>query len=112
MKKEAALFLSYFTAEQEAMRRYCLQTGQFSPNRNVVEQIRFDPQFGELFLSGQNYYYLLAAAAEKIPPAPVTVYDRPLTIEFISSARAYASGELTKEQALSRFEANAGQIMS
>lgn len=103
MKEEAALFVGYFTCETEAMRRYCLQNGQFSANRTVVDQIKYDQQFSEKFLAGQNYYCELAAAAQLIGTAQRTQYDSLLDIEYVSAAADYAAGLCTLEEACARF---------
>ena len=99
MKQQAATFLEYFFSETSAMQKNCLLFGTFSPSRTTVEQIKFDPQFADSFLSGQNYFVQMAAAADGITAGAVTPYDKTIDELFTDCLESYAYGYLTREQA-------------
>lgn len=100
MKQQAATFLEYFFSETQAMQKNCLISGSFSPSKNVVEQIKFDAQFSDSFLSGQNYYAQLAAAANNTTAGKATPYDTAIDERFTDCLEAYACGYKSLEQAL------------
>ncbi len=107
MPEAAALFIQYFTSEEEAMRTDCLISGSFSANRAVVEQIKFDPQFSESFLSAQNCYNLMSQTADGISMGHMSEYDAVLRPLFAQCVSEYAFGYSTKEQALADYERRA-----
>ena len=112
LPQEAGIFIGYFTSEREAMRKYSLQTGQFSSDVNVSEQIKFDPQFSEPILAGQNYYPVAVESAVRITARKATRYDSSLDIAFCEEAAAYATGQKTLEQAAADFRATAEGIIN
>jgi len=107
MPDAAALFIQYFTCEEEAMRTDSLISGSFSANRTVVDQIKFDPQFSESFLSAQNCYNLMAQTADGVTMGNLSEYDIVLRPLFAQCVSEYAFGQSTKEQALADFERRA-----
>ncbi len=104
MTEEAALFIRHFVCEEEAMRTECLISGTFSANRAVAEQIKFDPQFSESFLSAQNCYSLMAQTADSVTMGNLTTFDPVLRPLFARCVSDYAFGNSTLEQALADFE--------
>lgn len=104
MTEEAAVFIEYFTCEETAMRTDRLISGSFSANRTVVEQIRFDSQFSESFLSAQNCYSQMAQAADGITMNNLTVYDSVINPIFARYVADYAFERSTLEQAMEDFE--------
>ncbi len=104
MADEAALLIEYFTCEEAAMRTDCLISGAFSANRTVVEQIRFDSQFSESFLSAQNCYSQMAEAADDITMDNMTPYDTTVNRIFSQCVSDYAFDRRSLEDALSDFE--------
>ena len=107
MAEDAAMFIEYFTCEEEAMRTDCLISGAFSANRTVVEQIKFDSQFSESFLSAQNCYSMMAQTADGISMGALTSYDPVLRTLFAQCVSDYAFDYRSREQALSDFEQTA-----
>lgn len=103
MLDEAALFLQYFTCEEAAMRTNCLISGSFSASRVVVDNIKFDSQFSESFLSAQNYYSLLALSADRITMSSQSVYDSVIEPIFAQCYSDYVFGYCSLEQATSVF---------
>lgn len=104
MTEEAALFVEHFTCEEAAMRTDRLISGSFSANRTVVEQIKFDSQFTESFLSAQNCYNMMAQTADNIVMDDLTVYDSIVEPIFAQCVTEYAFGQRTLEQTLSDIE--------
>ena len=103
MADEAAMLIEYFTCEETAMRADCLISGAFSANRTVVDQIKFDSQFSESFLSAQNCYSLMAQTADSISMGSLTPYDSVLRPVFAQCVSSYAFEEITLEQAVADF---------
>ena len=102
-KRSASVFLEYIFSETEAMKKNCLVSGSFSPSRTVVEQIKYDPQFSDSFLSGQNYYVQMASAANGIVCGKATRYDAVIDELFTVCTEAYAYGHKTRNQAVDDF---------
>ena len=112
MREEAAVFIGYFASEQSAMRKFFLQSGATPADINVAEHIKFDPQFGEPFLGGQNYFAVATSAADKIPPrTAASRFDQRLKYAFCDAAEAYADGYKDRGQAVDDFTASAQQII-
>ncbi len=107
MTDEAAALIEYFTAEEEAMITDRLISGSFSANRVVSEQIKFDSQFSESFLSAQNCYSLMAQAADSVSMGSLTPYDNVLRELFVRCVSDYAFDRSSREQALADFERSA-----
>lgn len=103
MRAQAAQFLEYFICEEEAMRTNCLISGAFSANRTVVEQIKFDSQFSESFLSAQNSYSLLAQVADGVSMRNLNEYDAVIKPVFARCISRYVFGFCSREQALEDF---------
>lgn len=108
MKDAASEFIGYFVCEEEAMRTNSLISGLFSANRTVVEQIKFDSQFSESFLSAQNCYGMMAQSADRISMSSGTEYDTVINPLFARFTADYAFGYSSLEQALSDFERSVG----
>lgn len=111
-KEEALYFISYFTCETEAMKKYFLASGDFCANSIVSEQIQFDSQFTETFLGGQNYYSLLTESAERISTDKTGKYDSLITSAFSDCVTAYSQGYKSREQAITDFTTTVNQIIT
>ncbi|MBQ9993783.1 MAG: carbohydrate ABC transporter substrate-binding protein [Clostridia bacterium] len=103
MQSEALTFLRYFISEEEAMKKNALISGYFCASRNVVDSIKFDTQFCDSFLSGQNYYNLLSDIAGRVQLGQVTKYDSVADLAFAECVRNYAFGRKSYEQATDDF---------
>ena len=69
----------------------------------MVSRIRFDPQFEDTFIGGQNYYQQLSVAAKNISMRGITVYDSDIGGIFNTYMNQCAGGLKTPEQAVSDF---------
>ena len=103
MKKQASVFLEYFTCEKEAMQRNFLIDGAFSANRTVVETIKYDSQFGDPFLAGQNYYAVQAEVADEITMTRLTERTSFIDNAFSECVRAYVFDGQSRDDALADF---------
>ncbi len=109
-KQEAGEFIALFTActddddwlEQSV--RYFRTTGEFAASSKVVSQIRFDPQFEDSFIGGQNYYQQLSIVARDVSMSNMTVYDNDINGMFKTYMNEYAGGLKSSEQALNDFK--------
>lgn len=109
-KEAAGEFIGLFTActqDEERLEqsiRYFRTTGEFAASSEVVSHIRFDPQFEDSFIGGQNYYQQLAIAAADIDMSCLTVYDSTIESIFKSCMNEYAGGLKSSQQAISDFK--------
>lgn len=109
-KSEAGEFISLFTACTDDTEwldesvKYFRTTGEFAASSEVVSQIRFDPQFEDSFIGGQNYYQQLSIVASDISMNNLTVYDNYITEMFNTYVNDYADGLKSAEQALEDFK--------
>ncbi len=109
-KSEAGDFISLFTActEDETRMdqsiRYFRTTGEFAASSEVVTQIRFDPQFEDSFIGGQNYYHQLSVVARNVSMSHMTTYDSEIGGIFNTYMNQCAGGLKTSEQAVSDFK--------
>ena len=109
-KAAAGDFISLFTGctddetRLDQSIRYFRTTGEFSASSEIVSQVRFDPQFEDTFIGGQNYYQQLSVAAQGISQNSMTVYDSDIGGIFNTYMNQCASGLKTAEQAVSDFK--------
>lgn len=102
MKEEAKDLVEYIATNEDFLKRWAEDTGDFVANKNVVNEIK--DGFSEDFLQGQNHYALFAEMADDINADIVSGDD--LTIGGLLSEQvvAYARGEKDKETALADFK--------
>lgn len=109
-KKAAGEFISIFTActddevRMDESVKYFRTSGEFAASRAVVSQIRFDPQFEDTFIGGQNYYHQLSVVADNVTMNNLTVYDNEINAMFKTYMNEYAGGFKSKEQAVADFK--------
>ncbi|MBQ9901804.1 MAG: extracellular solute-binding protein [Clostridia bacterium] len=109
-KSAAGDFISLFTGctgdetRLDQSIRYFRTTGEFAASSQIVSQVRFDPQFEDSFIGGQNYYQQLSVAAKGISQSCMTVYDSDIGGIFNTYMNQCAGGLKTAEQAVSDFK--------
>lgn len=109
-KKAAGDFISLFTActddasRMEESVKYFRTSGEFAASKAVVSQMRFDPQFEDSFIGGQNYYHQLSVVADDVTMGNLTAYDNEITAMFKTYMNEYAGGFKSKEQAVADFK--------
>ena len=113
-KAAAGDFISLFTGctddetRLDQSIRYFRTTGEFAANSQIVSQVRFDPQFEDTFIGGQNYYQQLSVAANGISQKHLTIYDSDIGGIFNTYVNQCAGGLKTAEQAVSDFKTSVG----
>ena len=109
-KDAAGDFISLFTgcADDETRLdqsiRYFRTTGEFAASSEIVSQVRYDPQFEDSFIGGQNYYQQLSVAAKGISMTNTTTYDSDIGRIFTTYMNQCAGGLKTPDQAVSDFK--------
>ncbi len=109
-KSEAGDFIALFAActDDDTLLdrsiRYFRTTGEFAASSEVVTRVRFDPQFEDSFIGGQNYYQQLSVAAGGVSMRNMTVYDSGIGGIFNTYMNQCAGGLKTAEQAVSDFK--------
>ena len=108
-KDEAGDFISLFTgctddeARLDQSVRYFRTTGEFAASSEIVSQVRYDRQFEDSFIGGQNYYQQLSVAAKGISMTNMTTYDSGIGGIFRTYMNQCAGGLKTPDQAVSDF---------
>lgn len=111
-KEEAGDFISLFTGctddetRMDQSIRYFRTTGEFAASSVIVSQVRFDPQFEDSFIGGQNYYQQLSIAAKGISMVGMTTYDSDIGGIFNTYMNQCAGGLKTADQAVSDFKSS------
>ena len=109
-KSAARDFISLFTgctddeSRLEQSTRYFRTTGEFAASSEIVMQVRYDPQFEDTFIGGQNYYQQLSVAAKGISQKCMTIYDSDIGGIFKTYMNQCAGGLKTADQAVSDFK--------
>ena len=109
-KDAAGDFISLFTGcTDDATRldqsiRYFRTSGEFAASSEIVSQVRYDPQFEDSFIGGQNYYQQLSVAAKEISMTNMTTYDSDIGSIFCTYMNQCAGGLKTADQAVSDFK--------
>ena len=109
-KDEAGDFISLFTgctddeARLDQSVRYFRTSGEFAASSEIVSQVRYDPQFEDSFIGGQNYYQQLSVAAKDISMTNMTIYDSDIFSIFVTYMNQLAGGLKTADQAVSDFK--------
>ena len=65
--------------------------------------MRFDPQFEDSFIGGQNYYQQLSIVARNVSMSNMTEYDNDIGGIFNTYMNQCAGGLKTSEQAINDF---------
>ena len=111
---EAGDFISLFTGctddetRLDQSVRYFRTTREFAASSEIVSLVRYDPQFEDPFIGGQNYYQQLCEAAKGISMKNITIYDSGITDIFNKYMNQCAGGLKTADQALSDFRTSVG----
>ena len=91
------------TVDQDNLRTFTENFGDFVNNAAVVEEVANDPEFGEAFLGGQNHIALLADAVDTIDMSHVGPFDQAITEAFQGAWGDYFEGIVSREEALDNF---------
>jgi multiple sugar transport system substrate-binding protein len=103
-KQEAWEFVKYMTLDPKVQELWAKDTGDFISSRSVINQIKgsfADPQLG-----GQNHYEFFAREALKIDGRLLAKYDLDIRNFLMGAVHEYASGRMSKDEALEQFKEN------
>ena len=104
-KDLAWLFLQYCTLNEESVKAYASQYGEYVALKSVDEALANEA--GDAVLGGQNLYAFYNSVMAKIPADLMTQYDGTLNNAFLSAVKSYVSGAMTKDEAIAQFKADA-----
>lgn len=101
--KEAAwAFLEYMTLNEEALEAYASEYGEYVGCKSADDKLAQGE--GEETLAGQNVYDFYNQVMAKKPNVTITEYDGQINTAYKTAAKAYATGKLTKQEAIEQFK--------
>lgn len=101
--KEAAwAFLEYVTLNSDVLKDYSVAYGEYVGCKTADNALAQGP--GEENLAGQNLYEFYNQVMSKNPNVTITEYDGQINTAYKNAAKAYATGKLTKEEAIRQFK--------
>ena len=101
-KDLAWAFLEYCCLNSEAQQAYAAEYGEYVSLKSADQALAAGA--GEEVLGGQNPFAFYNEQMEKIPSDLMTAYDGTINTAFLSAAKAYATGVLSKDDALQQFK--------
>lgn len=103
-KALAWAFLSYCCLNSEAQQAYATEYGEYVSLKSADEVLAEGP--GEEVLGGQNPFAFYNAQMELLPADLMTAYDGTINNAFLSATKNYATGAMTKDEAVAQFKAD------
>ena len=103
-KDLAWAFLSYCCLNSEAQQAYATEYGEYVSLKSADEALAEGP--GEDVLGGQNPSAFYNAQMELLPADLMTAYDGTINNAFLSATKNYATGAMTKDEAIAQFKAD------
>ena len=101
-KDLAWAFLEYCCLNSEAQQSYAAEYGEFVSLKSADEALAKGN--GEEVLAGQNPFMFYNDQMSKLPNDLMTAYDGTINNAFLSATKAFATGVLTKDEALEQFK--------
>ena len=101
-KDLAWAFLEYCCLNSEAQQSYAAEYGEFVSLKSADEALAKGD--GEEVLAGQNPFMFYNDQMSKLPNDLMTAYDGTINNAFLSATKAFATGVLTKDEALEQFK--------
>jgi multiple sugar transport system substrate-binding protein len=102
-KQAAWKFLRFVTLNQDTLKRWAKETGDFVSNKTVVNSIKND--FSDSQLKGQNHYAFFAKEALNINASLVNKYEYDIVNFLMTAIDGFVNGTMTKQEAISYFKA-------
>ena len=103
-KDLAWAFLSYCCQNSEAQQAYATEYGEYVSLKSADKALAEGP--GEDVLGGQNPFAFYNAQMELLPADLMTAYDGTINNAFLSATKNYATGAMTKDEAIAQFKAD------
>ena len=104
-KELAWAFLSYCCLNSDAQQAYAAEYGEFVSLKSADEALAAGE--GEEVLNGQNPFAFYNDQMAKLPANLMTAYDGTLNNAFLAAVKAYATGEMSKDDAIQMFKDDA-----
>ncbi len=104
-KELAWAFLSYCCLNSDAQQAYAAEYGEFVSLKSADEALAAGE--GEEVLNGQNLFAFYNDQMAKLPADLMTAYDGTLNNAFLAVVKAYATGEMSKDDAIQMFKDDA-----
>lgn len=101
-KDLAWAFLEYCCLNSEAQQSYAAEYGEYVSLKSADKALAAGA--GEEVLGGQNPFAFYNEQMEKIPNDLMTPYDGTINDAFLSATKDYATGVLTKDNAIQQFK--------
>ncbi len=101
-KQLAWRFLEYVCCNTEAQQAYSMEYGEYVSLKSADTALAEGE--GEEVLGGQNLYAFFNDQMSKIPNDLMTPYDGQINNAFLSAVKAYATGAMTKDEAITTFK--------
>ncbi|HHV11923.1 MAG TPA: extracellular solute-binding protein [Clostridiales bacterium] len=101
-KELAWEFMKYVTCNSEAQKAYAQQYGEYVSSASADEALAAGE--GEEVLGGQNLYEFYNSQMLQIPDNKMSPYDGVINNAFLSAAKAYTTGALSKDEAIQQFK--------
>ncbi len=103
-KDLAWAFLSYCCLNSDAQQAYAAEYGEYVSLKSADEALASGE--GEEVLGGQNHFAFYNAQMEKLPADLMTGYDGTISNAFLAATKNYATGTMTKDEAIEQFKAD------
>lgn len=103
-KELAWAFLSYCCLNSEAQQAYAKEYGEYVSLKSADTALAVDE--GEEVLGGQNHFAFYNEQMEKLPADLMTAYDGTVSNAYLAATKSYATGAMTKEEAIAQFKAD------
>ena len=91
------------TTDDKVMEDIAVKDSDCVNNKDVLDKLANDAEFGNAILGGQNPYAMLAAGAELVDMSNISIYDQGCNEEFQGAMKNYFDGNATYEEALAQF---------
>ena len=91
------------TTDNEVMEAIAVKDSDCVNNKEVLDKLANDAEFGNAILGGQNPYAMLAEGAELVDMSNISIYDQGCNEEFQGAMKNYFDGNATYEEALAQF---------
>ncbi len=97
------------TTDNDVMKEIAVDDSDCVNNKEVLEELATDEEFGNDVLGGQNPYQMLADGAEMIDMSNLTEYDQACVEEFQQAMKNYFDGNATYDEAVAQFQKGVGE---
>ena len=103
-KDLAWAFLSYCCLNSEAQKEYATVYGEYVSLKSANDALASGE--GEVVLGGQNHFAFYNDQMGKLPADLMTGYDGTINNAFLAATKNYATGAMTKDEAIAQFKAD------